>query len=624
MRTRKVLRSPLAILGGLIALYLALPLGVFVVHFATSSQRGFHQAGLFSALWLSCTSATISLVLITLFGVPLAYLLARSKGRLSTVIGVVVQIPLALPPLMSGIVLIYLVGPYTLLGKTFDRQLTNSRAGVIIAMTFVAAPFLIVTARSAFEALDQGLLDVAQTLGHSDLSRFLRVAVPIASPGIRAGMLLSWLRAFGEYGAVVVLAYYPSSLPVYTYNQFSGVGLSSTLAPTALAMGVALLAVIVSRTRFRRRQHPAAVPSPTAVLNVSVGEAIRFEVDHQVGGFRLRLNETSRVHHLAVLGASGSGKSMLLRSLAGLNGERAGQLWCGDETLSDQPVEQRGVGYVAQGFSLFPHLTVWQHLLFARNATPALATYWLDHLELRGLETKRPSELSGGQRQRVALAQVLTSSPRVLLLDEPFSALDVPVRQELRRLLRRLQRETGLSTVLVTHDPEEAGFLADDVLVLDGGASLQSGTSRDVFSHPDSTKVARLLGISNVLAAVVTGPDVIECAGVAVSARTTGLSPGAMVSWSIRPERITIEHRPGLELRNRFSSTLTGRIVDCAFVGTAVDLLVAIAPGFELQVRASSEERFSIGDPCPIALHADAITLWPAVPMRAEFAQVSQ
>ncbi len=206
MRTRKVLRSPLAILGGLIALYLVLPLGAFVVHFATSSQRGFHQAGLFSALWLSFTSATISLVLITLFGVPLAYLLARSKGRLSSVIGVVVQIPLALPPLMSGIVLIYLVGPYTLLGKTFDRQLTNSRAGVIIAMTFVAAPFLIVTARSAFEALDQGLLDVAQTLGHSDLSRFLRVAVPIASPGIRAGMLLSWLRAFGEYGAVVVLA----------------------------------------------------------------------------------------------------------------------------------------------------------------------------------------------------------------------------------------------------------------------------------------------------------------------------------------------------------------------------------------------------------------------------------
>src|SRR5208282_6455272 len=109
-----------------------------------------------------------------------------------------------------------------------------------------------------------------------------------------------------------------------------------------------------------------------------------------------------------------------------------------------------------QGFALYPHLNAWEHLLFASGATPETAAYWLGHLRLDGLEDRYPSELSGGQRQRVALAQALCRSPDLLLLDEPFSALDFPVRRELRRELRRLQHETSLSTVLVTHDPEEA------------------------------------------------------------------------------------------------------------------------------------------------------------------------
>jgi molybdate transport system permease protein len=131
-------------------------------------------------------------------------------------VGIIVQIPLALPPIMSGVVLIYIVGPYTFLGELFNRRLTDSMAGIVIATTFCSAPFLIVSARAAFVSVDQGLLDVAATLGHSDLSRFIKVAVPLAGPGIRAGMLLSWLRAFGEYGAVVMLAYNPASLPIYT------------------------------------------------------------------------------------------------------------------------------------------------------------------------------------------------------------------------------------------------------------------------------------------------------------------------------------------------------------------------------------------------------------------------
>ena len=164
---------------------------------------------------------------------------------------------------MSGILLIYLVGPYTFLGQIFDGRLTNSLAGIVLAQTFCAAPFLIVAARAAFDAVDPATLDMAATLGHSELSRFRLVAIPLAAPGIRAGMVLAWLRAFGEYGAVIILAYHPFSLPVYTYNQFSGIGLPTTLAPTALALAVAAVVIALGRTTPRRRRvHRALVPAP--------------------------------------------------------------------------------------------------------------------------------------------------------------------------------------------------------------------------------------------------------------------------------------------------------------------------------------------------------------------------
>ncbi len=604
-RTR---RSPLALLAALITLYLAVPLIAFVVRFASSPRRGFHQPGLAAALWLSVSSATIALALVTLGGVPLAYLLARSRSRVATIVGVIVQIPLALPPLMSGIMLIYVVGPYTFLGRLFDRQLTNSRIGVILAMTFVAAPFLIVAARAAFEAFDHSLLDVAATLGHGELSRFARVAVPEAGHGIRAGMLLAWLRAFGEYGAVVVLAYNPSTLPVYAYNQFGGVGLPTTLAPTALAVAVALGAVGLSRLRFSRPPRDEAPRRPSAPERVPAA-AIRFAVDHRVGTFHLALATDAPVRHLAVLGPSGSGKSALVRSLAGLHGAGAGEFWCADEPLHRVAVERRGVGYVAQGFSLFPHLRVWEQLRFARRATPELAAYWLDRVGLGGLERAYPSELSGGQRQRVALAQALCGAPRVLLLDEPFSALDVPVRQELRRLVRELQRETGLSTVLVTHDPEEAGFLADDVLVISDGAALQAGPSRVVFEHPASLEVARLLGIVNLLAATVASSAFIACGDVRIRADAAGLEVGSVVSWSVRPEHVVVGHAD--DVARPFASSWPATVLDVAYVGAASDVLVAIKDGPELTARSFEPVALAVGEACAVSIRADAISLWP-------------
>ncbi len=606
-----VAARPLRLLASLLTIYLAAPLLAFVVRFALAPQRGFHEGGLWPALWLSLSSATIAVFIITLAGVPLAFVLARSASRLASVVGVIVQIPLALPPLMSGIVLIYLVGPYTSLGRLFHRQLTNSSVGVVIAMTFVSAPFLIVAARTAFEAIDQGLLDVAATLGHAEASRFLRVAVPLAGPGIRAGMLLAWLRAFGEYGAVVVLAYNPTTLPIYTYNQFSGVGLPTTLAPTALALVAAALAVVLSRLTWTHRVRPGPSALVATAPVPARGGPVRFEVDERLGSFHLQLAQTAPVRHLAVLGPSGAGKSALLRALAGVGAGRV-VFWCGEQVVSDVAVVERSVGYVAQGFSLFPHLSVQRQLLFGRGATPELAAYWTDRLDLRGLESKLPAELSGGQRQRVALGQALCASPRVLLLDEPFSALDVPVRQELRRLLRELQRETGLSTVIVTHDPEEAAYLSDEVLIVSGGDCLQHGASREVFSRPASAEVARLLGIGNVTPAQVVSDDVILCGDVRIRANATGFSRGDRVAWSVRPERVTLREPKAPEVFDPEVSSVPGTIRDVAYVGVASDYLVSIGPAQELTVRSFDTSRWEIGQACVVSIRASDVSLWPS------------
>ncbi len=596
----------LGALGGLIVIYLALPLGAFLIRLVTSNQRGFGVPGLYPSLWMSVSCATISLAIVTLFGVPLAFVLARSTSRLAAVVGVIVQIPLALPPLMSGIVLIYVIGPYTFLGRLFHRDLTNSRTGIIIAMTFVAAPFLIVAARAAFATLDQGLLDVAHTLGHSDVSRFVRVAVPIAGPSIRAGMLLTWLRAFGEYGAVVVLAFNPTSLPIYTYNQFSGAGLTTTLAPTALAMGVAVLAVTISRISLSKRRPVGVAPAPDTPAIIDP-QSIAFRAHATAGSFEVDVAHPE-VSHLAVIGPSGSGKSLLIRSLAGLGGES--ELSVNGLSLTSAQVSRRPVGYVAQGFSLFPHLTVWQHLNFGRRATPELAAYWCEHLQLRGLEARRPAELSGGQRQRVALAQALCNSPQVLLLDEPFSALDAPVRAEMQRLVRRLQRETRLATILVTHDSSEAALLAEDVIILSEGHEVQSGSVRAVFSHPRSAHAARLLGMVNLFAAVVVSENSLDVDGNRVPMSSTTLHIGTPVTCSIRPEHVRL--RP-------FSTSdslttpprLRGTVTDIADVGTSYLIFVSIGD-VELQARQDEADELVVGEKCLISFEDAAIYMWPA------------
>ena len=598
-------RSPglLRGLGTLLVLYLAFPVGAFAYRVLVErGDEGWSVPGLWPALVVSVEGATISLLIGVLGGIPLAYVLAHRRGWLSSAVGVVVQLPLAVPPLISGILLIYIVGPYTPLGQLSGERLTQTMYGLVIAQSFVSAPFLVVVARSAFRAVDPTLDDVAATLGHGPLARFLRVDVPAASDGLRTGMILMWLRAFGEYGTTVVLAYHPYSLPIYVDNLFSSAPLAQAEAPTVLAFGVAALAIAL--VNVRRLPHVRRRPIPAPVAPVLTSPApVGFDLDATVGTFRLVVAHQEGGHRLAIVGPSGSGKSVTLRALAGLLGPGAGPVTYNGVDVSRTATERRRIGYVPQGFGLIPGRTVWQQAVFGVHADPARAAWWLETLHLDGLLDRLPEQLSGGQRQRVSLARALAQDPQVVLLDEPFSALDAPVRAELRRELRRLQRDVNLSTVLVTHDPEEAAMLADEIMVVSDGRVLQSGSCRDVYQRPNSVEVGRLLGIDNLVESVA-GPDLPIGLG-------EGLPPGARLLWQVPPEAVRL--RPGTAPSGGNGPTVdlgSGRVTDVIDLGRSVEVVVELLSGVELLARTFELPDLSVGAACRLETEADAVSVW--------------
>ncbi len=279
---------------------------------------------------------------------------------------VLVQLPLALPPLASGVLLLFLVGYATPLGRLTGGALTDSFTGIVLAEVFVAAPFLIIAARSAFAATDPDLEGVAATLGRDPLYVFFHVSMPIARPAILSGLLLAWLRAFGEFGATVMVAYHPYSLPVYTYVAFGAQGLPAmlpVLVPTlALAVVIMVLSALAGKrasaratAAARSARYPAsclilsrAPPTPTRAVDLALS------LQKRLGNFQLDMAWSPQARRLAIVGPSGSGKSLTLKMIAGIEACDRGHIRLDGRDIAALEPAARGIAYVPQNYGLFP------------------------------------------------------------------------------------------------------------------------------------------------------------------------------------------------------------------------------------------------------------------------------
>lgn len=258
------------------------------------------------------------------------------------------------------------------------------------------------------------------------------------------------------------------------------------------------------------------------------------------------------------LGPSGCGKTTLLRAIAGLDPQTSGTIHQKGRDVSALPPAQRDFGIVFQSYALFPNLSVADNvgygLVSRRQARGAIAKRVAELLALVGLPDagpKYPAQLSGGQQQRVALARALATSPGLLLLDEPLSALDARVRLRLRHEIKALQRTLGVTTIMVTHDQEEALTMADRIVVMNHGAIEQVGTPQEIYRRPATAFVADFVGSMNFLAGTLMAADKVRVAGIDFTCPAQdGLAPGQKVSLCIRPEDVRVRDLPA-DIDNR-------------------------------------------------------------------------
>jgi ABC-type sulfate/molybdate transport systems ATPase subunit len=303
--------------------------------------------------------------------------------------------------------------------------------------------------------------------------------------------------------------------------------------------------------------------------------AVDFE--KRLGDFQLRPRFSAQDELIVLLGPSGAGKSLTLRAIAGLLRPDGGRIELPGGVAFDSasgvdlPPQARSAGYVVQDLALFPHLSVTQNIGFALHRWPrpereSRVAELIEILGLHGLEARLPGSISGGQQQRVALGRALAARPSVLLLDEPFSALDAPVRTAMRREVARLRRELGIVAVFVTHDLQEAYALADSIALYDEGAVVQFGPRDEVFRRPASVRAAQLLDARNIIAGRVAAVNeaFVEVETPWFQGRAqpdSALAVGDAAALVVRPEHVILL-RPDRPHANEVETTLDVEIAD--------------------------------------------------------------
>lgn len=505
-----------------------------------------------SPLWISLRIATSATVITVFLGIAAAYYIHRYSGRWRSLLDSLFLAPLVLPPTVLGFLLLLLLGKNGPLGSLLSAAglgIVFTGYAAVITATVVAFPLMYKTTLGAFEQIDHNLQQAARTLGASELTVFLKITLPLSAPSLLAGTMLSFARALGEFGATLMLAGNipgrTQTLPMAIYFAVEGGDFREAALWTGVILGLSLGAVVLvnSRARFRYQhssrnrnsffqgssqlEREQLNKKPTPDLSQSLAPYLAVNIRKELPGFCLAVSfEADNQQPLGLLGASGAGKSLILRCIAGIETPDAGRIVLNGRVLFDSargidlPSCDRKVGILFQNYALFPHLTVAENVAFglgkvrsrcySKGHITAAVTQQLAAVQLEAFSQRYPHELSGGQQQRAALARSLASEPDILLLDEPFSALDTHLRSQIeQQLLTRLQTYQGI-TLLVTHNLEEAYRFCDYLLVLNRGKALAHASKHHIFEQPKTVDIARLTGCKNFSPVIVHSPHQVE------------------------------------------------------------------------------------------------------------------
>lgn len=675
--------SPLPIwaggLGALALCFLLLPLAFMLrrVNWVTlGATLATPEAA--AALGLSMRTCAMALGIDLILGVPAALVLSRSWRGVRAA-RILVALPLSLPPVVAGIALLAAFGRRSTLGALLSGvglDIAFTTTAVVIAQVFVSLPFLIVTLESALRSREQGLDEMASSLGASPSRVFWQITLPTVLPGLGRGTALALARCLGEFGATLTFA---GSMQGVTRTMPLQIYLArESDADLALALGVVLLAVALlvvaltetpwgrvasllrgasplrgatrraegagaegtaDRTPSREALAPDRAPSEQAPVTgegASAENAPSEPVPVRVAGTIAQRGwevQASLEAGLvtAVVGHNGAGKSTLAQVIAGTLRLDEGSARIGERVVDDAetfvPARRRGVAMVSQAPRIFTHMSVLANVAFplrvrgvGRAQARATATDQLRAVGIADLAHRCASDLSGGQAARVAIARALAFRPDVLILDEPTAALDVEATAQVSAVLRERLSQSGITTLLVSHDIAEVLALASRMIIMGDGHVVEEGEPARILASPSSVFAARLAGLNIVTGEAIGGPGMV---GVRVGegalwAACDSVAPGeesARVALTFPPEAVALSRE---EAHASPRSVLPGVVAGIDVDGSLVSVRVALAEGVSVSARVTasawSELGLGVGDRLWASVKATQVRAIPIAP----------
>ena len=575
---------------------------------------------------LACLAATLVL------GVPAAYAMVKKQNRWTRLFEELLVTPLAVPGLAIALALIINYGGFTAFRRSWAFILVGH---VIFTLPFMVRSVIAIMSSVNLREFEEG----AASLGAGFWQRFFQIVIPNAMPGILAGSLMVFTLSIGEFNLTWMLhTPLTKTLPVGLADSYASMRLEIGSAYTIVffLMIIPLLMAMqwVAKPRKRKfvmekRDSPATPTNPSALepiaggISSPDGAAAR----RPRSGTSLRLVNCAKTfadgtraldafnldvqagETVVILGPSGCGKTTLLRIIAGLESpDSGGRVFFGDEEVTEIPIEKRNVGMVFQSYALFPNMSVAENIAYGlkvRGTEAAKRTRrvaeMLEMMKIGELQNRRIDQLSGGQKQRVALARAIAVRPRVLLLDEPLTALDAKLRDLLRVEIDALLRSLGITAIYVTHDQAEAMALGDRIVVMNTARVAQVGAPREVYFQPKTRFVAEFIGTINRLTGHRRQGRLVLAGGSVPLPASLAVGEGGKENLELffRPEHAVVAEAGQGHLR--------ATVVASFFMGDRTRLIVEGAGEDYLTIETKGTHSFQKGQPVDVLIDPGAL-----------------